>query len=69
MNQSSERSDGQTTCPVSPARRRLSTVHDRHIGAPVPERYPAMACVRSSYDPGAQAISHRLPSGSARYPE
>jgi hypothetical protein len=22
-----------------------------------------------SYDPGAQVISHRLPSGSARYPE
>lgn len=30
---------------------------------------PAIVCVRSSYDPGAQVISQRLPSGSAMYPE
>src|ERR1035437_10093319 len=38
-------------------------------GPAVPERYPATACVRSSYDPSAQVISHRLPSGSAMHPE
>ena len=34
-----------------------------------PQAGSGLPVLRSSYDPGAQVISHRLPSGSAKYPE